>query len=135
MRGTTFLFVLLLLTATFTDAVADPPMQPGKWQITLHTVSPVDVPPMVTTMCVDKAHADKPEAPKVAPDDDCQVASQDFNGSVLSYSIRCKAKSVSSNAKFTYRGQSYSGTITITSGDVVITQEVDAVRLGECNGQ
>jgi hypothetical protein len=135
MRVSALLFALFLLVAASGSAIAAPPMIPGKWQITLQTISPIEAPPMITSGCVDKAHADKPEPPRAGASDDCQIATSKFDGTDMAYAVQCKKQRRSSETKLTFRGESYSGTVTIHDGDLVIVQRIDAVRLGECDGQ
>ena len=111
-------------------------MIPGKWQITLQTISPFEAPPMVTSGCVDKVHADNPQPPHPGASDDCQIASSKFDGTDMVYAVQCKKQHRSSETKLTFRGQSYTGTVTIHDGDLVNRAAyIEAVRLGECDAQ
>jgi hypothetical protein len=127
----------LLCISVFLAAVvpmaAAPPMTPGKWQVTLHTVSPIKAPPLVSFVCIDRPAAENPRAPRTSSRDDCQVSNETFNGDELSYLVRCASRNVSTSAKYTFRGGSYSGVVTIISGDIVIEQHIDAVRVGACD--
>lgn len=130
------LLVVLALTSApppSTNAAGSPPMIPGKWQITYHTLTPFDLPPMVSVVCVEKSFTDRVGIPPVAKNADCQVVTPAFDGRDLSYGLKCTKDGVSSQLKMRYLGDSFSGDFTVTNGDTVATQHIDAVRLGGCD--
>jgi hypothetical protein len=137
MQIASLLLVLIVNAAQQPSATAagGPPMTPGKWQITFHTLTPVDLPPMVSVICVDAGYASQIGSPKSHKNDDCQVITPAFDGVDLSYGIRCAKSGVTSQIKVKFQGNSYSGDITVNTGTSVTTQHIEGVRLGVCDAQ
>jgi hypothetical protein len=129
---------LLPLAVVFAIAVspaaeAAPPLNPGRWEVTIKTESPVSMPATTTEICITKEKAERPEPPKGKPTDACQINSAAMNGNVLTYATRCDNKQVSTSAKFTYSGDTYTGVVTIKSGKREIRQVHTAKRIGNCD--
>jgi hypothetical protein len=135
MRTVRLLLVAVLTALSFPSigAAAGPGMTPGKWQVTYHTVSPVDVPPMVSIICVDPPAAARVGPPQVPKNADCQVVTPAFDGTDLSYAMTCGKSGVRSQMKIKYKGNSFNGDLTVTNGDFVVTQHIEGVRLGACD--
>lgn len=124
-------FSLTLLSSV--ALAAAPPLNPGRWQITIKTEAPVSMPPTTAEVCVTKEQAAHPEPAKGKPTDDCQVHGAAMNGNVLTYTTQCGKRKSSSTAKFTYAGDSYEGVVTIKVGDMEVRQTYSAKRLGGCD--
>jgi Protein of unknown function (DUF3617) len=124
----TILFVLLAPCA-----LAAPPLNPGRWEVTIKTESPVSMPPTTTEICITGEKAARPEPVKGKPTDDCKADGVSMNGNVLTYAVRCGKQKVSTSAKFTYSGDTYTGVVTIKSGKREIRQIHTARRVGNCD--
>jgi hypothetical protein len=122
--------LVLLFTAS---AQAAPPLNPGRWEVTIKTESPVSMPATTTEICIAKEKAEKPEPVKGKPTDDCQTNGVSMNGNVLTYATQCGKSKVSTAAKFTYSGDTYTGVVTIKSGKREIRQVYTAKRVGNCD--
>lgn len=133
MRIGSVLIVLSITAASSVGAAGNPPIAPGKWQITYHNTSPKDEPPFVSVVCVEQPAIDHIGPPAFAKDSDCQVVTPAFDGRDLSYGVRCAKNGVSTDVKMRYQGNSYSGDVTLSSGGFVIKQHIEAVRLGVCD--
>lgn len=136
--------ILLIICATLAPRLAAEPaaravsasapaMVPGKWQITYHTISPAEAPPMTSTFCVDAGRAAEVGIPAAPKENGCKLVSPAFDGQTLSYGIACTKTGVSSTFSAVYRGTSYHAVSTVTSGGATVTLEIDAVRLGVCD--
>jgi hypothetical protein len=108
-------------------------MTPGLWEITVQTVSPIKGPPITQTVCIDKAHATRPSPPKSRTSDDCQVSTDAAAANETAYTVRCAKRKTTSSARFTYAGDHYDGTVTITTPDAEIHQVHTAKRIGDCD--
>jgi hypothetical protein len=106
---------------------------PGLWEITVQTRSPIVGPPLTHTVCIDKALLTRPEPPKAKASDDCQVQPDTAAVNETAYTIRCTKQNVTSSVRFTYRGDHFDGTATITKADGEIRQVYSAKRVGECD--
>ena len=138
MRHRLFLATLLVLAALTAgnaraQAAGAAVMVPGLWEITVQTRSPILAAPITHTVCIDKAHVTRPEAPKSKPTDDCQVLPDAAAGNETAYTVRCAKRHVTSTSRFTYSGDHFNGTVTITpaSGEQ-IQQVYTAVRISDC---
>lgn len=129
----TLLLAILFVLALTPAVMAAPPLNPGRWEVTIKTESPVSMPPTTTEICIAKEKAEKPEPVKGKPTDDCQTSGVSMNGNVLTYATKCGKKDVSTTAKFTYSGDTYTGVVTIKSGKREIRQVYTAKRIGNCD--
>lgn len=106
---------------------------PGLWEITVQTKSPIVGPPVTHTVCIDKTHVTRPDPPKSKPSDDCQATPDPSAANESAYTIRCAKRNVKSSSRFTYSGDHFDGTVTITTGDGEVHQVYSAKRVGECD--
>ncbi|HXH41020.1 MAG TPA: DUF3617 family protein [Thermoanaerobaculia bacterium] len=130
--------VLAALAAGSASAQATAPagpavMVPGLWEITVQTQSPVKAAPISHTVCIDKAHVTRPDPPKSRPTDDCQVTPDASAGNETAYTVRCAKRQTTSTSRFTYSGDHFNGTVTITTAGVAVQQVYTAVRIGDCD--
>jgi hypothetical protein len=125
---------LVFISSVTTAYSASPAvMVPGKWEVTIHTLEPIEAPPMTFVTCIDAANAAKGDIPKSKAHDDCVVSGGGLSGSVLAYTVTCAHRPRKTNVKVTYAGTTYSGTIVIEEGDLVIKQTIEGKRLGDCD--
>ena len=131
-RSLLFAFLAMLLLPCAAQAGAA--LNPGRWEITVQTISPVSAAPVVTEVCVSKEEADRaPEPPKSKKSDDCQ-ATGSFNGKSLKYKTKCNHRNVSSDVDITFDGDTSEGTITMIIDGREIKQIYKARRIGDCDG-
>ncbi len=126
--------IFLIGIAVVAAAAGPPPMNAGKWQITMQTITPVMTDPSVTTVCISPDDAAALSAPKTPPNADCQVASAGLSAqSTLDYTIACGKAKVNSSAHFAYSGDHFEGTLTVTPADGhPIVQKISGVRIDTC---
>jgi hypothetical protein len=108
-------------------------MIPGLWEITVQTRSPIVGPPITHTVCIDKAHVQRPDPPASKPSDDCQVQPDAAAANETAYTVRCAKRGLTSALRFTYSGDHFEGTATITGADGEIRQTYTARRVGACD--
>jgi Protein of unknown function (DUF3617) len=115
-------------------ASAAPPLNHGRWEITLKTVFPDVSPEMTTIVCITKEQAEKPEPPKGKNDDDCKLDQPAaLNGNVLAYTVKCAKHNLTSDVKFTFQGDRYDGEVTVKVNGAETRQLYSARRLGACD--
>jgi len=122
-----------LLFSSGVPAAEPPVIQPGLWEITVQTRSPILGPPITHTVCIAKARATPPAAPKSKPSDDCQVLADAAAANETAYTTRCAKRNVTSTLRFTYLGDHFDGTATIKTADAEIQQVYTAKRIGDCD--
>jgi hypothetical protein len=108
-------------------------MEPGLWQITVQTVSPVAAAPLSHTVCIDKLHVTKPEPPRSKPSDDCKVTPDAAAANETAYTVRCGKKKTTTSSRFIYASDHFNGTLTVTTAAGDVQQIYTAVRLGDCD--
>ena len=123
--------LLTIAAAFFTAGAHAGVLNPGRWEITIRTVHPSEMPPMTSEICISKEDAERPEPPKRKASDDCQVTGA-LHGNLLKYKTKCERGKSSSDAEFTYQGDRYDGVVTIKFESGEIRQIHSARRIGEC---
>ena len=108
------------------------PLQPGRWEITIKTVAPVETPAVTAEICISRSEADRPEPPKGKPADDCQTVGA-LHGNVLKYKTNCGKGKTSSDVELTYGGDHYEGVVTVTVNGATVRQVHTAKRIGDCD--
>ena len=116
-------------------AAGPPPMNAGKWQITLQTMTPIRTDASVTTVCISPDDAAQPSPPKTPADADCHVASAGLTAqNTLDYTVGCGNANVNTSAHYAYTGDRFEGTVTIIPADGhPIVQKVTGIRVGACD--
>jgi len=131
----TYRIVPLALTAilfSLPARAAAPLLTPGRWEITIQTVSPVAMPPMTHEVCISKEDAQRsPEPPKGKKSDDCKSTGS-LHGNSLKYATKCGRKKVSSTTEYTYMGDRFEGVVIIQADGQEIRQIQSGKWVGEC---
>ncbi|HEX3067149.1 MAG TPA: DUF3617 family protein [Thermoanaerobaculia bacterium] len=109
-------------------------INPGKWQVTIHTTEPIDSPPMTNVTCVTPDAIAKLGPPATNAKDECVASAGVLTPSgILSYTINCPHLGRRTTVKITFAGNTYSGTMTMENSDHVVKQTIEGVRLGDCD--
>ncbi len=128
---------IALLTCALGMQAAPPAsgvINPGKWQLTIHTTEPIDSPPMTNVTCVTPDAIAKIGPPVSNATDECKASAGVLTPSgVLSYTINCPHLGRKTTVKITFAGNTYSGTMTMENSDHVVKQTIEGVRLGDCD--
>jgi hypothetical protein len=139
MRYFTFFATLIIFAASARriQAQASPPtgtavMNPGLWEITVQTRSPILAAPISHTVCIDNTQVAKPEPPKSKAHDDCQVRPDTAAANETAYTVRCAKRNVTSTSRFAYSADHFEGTVTIKTASGEVQQVFTAARIGDC---
>jgi len=107
-------------------------LTPGRWEITIKTVAPIETSPMTTEICISSAEAERPEPPKWKSTDDCQTVGS-LHGNVLKYKTNCGKGKTASDVEFTYAADHYEGVVVVTTDSGTVRQIHTAKRIGDCD--
>jgi Protein of unknown function (DUF3617) len=134
--------VLIAVLAGAAAVVAQGNMRPGRWEIssTMEMAgSPVQMPPMKTTRCVTPEDAKDPAASlQQGPGgrggkNDCKVSDQKVSGNTVSWKMACAApQSMTGTGEITFKDDSYTGTMKMTTPQGSMSMKMDGKRLGDC---
>ncbi|HKS22552.1 MAG TPA: DUF3617 family protein [Thermoanaerobaculia bacterium] len=108
-------------------------MAPGLWEITIQTRAPIVGVPLTHTVCIAKALVSRPDPPRSKPSDDCQVQPDAAAANETAYTVRCAQRATTSSWRFTYAGDHFDGTSTLTSGQGEVRQTFTGKRIGACD--
>ncbi|HOO70525.1 MAG TPA: DUF3617 family protein [Spirochaetota bacterium] len=109
-------------------------MQEGNWEITTTTDVqgvPYPMPPVTYTQCLTKKDLNPQKTEK---GQECKEVSSKVQGNTYSWVIECRSMDTvtRSSGKITYRGTTFSGTVTTTTEGMVMKQTIRGRRLGPC---
>ena len=95
---------------------------------------PVKMPPINVTNCITKEQAENPES--TVPADkktSCKVANYEIDGNTVSWTLDCPKEQMKGKGSITYSGDTYTGTMEATVGEMQIKQKYTGKWLGECD--
>jgi hypothetical protein len=136
------IFVFAVLT---TAAVAQTPapaapkglINPGKWEITMHTTEPIDSPPMVSVTCIGPDAIARIGPPVSKATDECKVITPGtMDRGVLLVMMNCPKLQRKTTSKTTFAGETFSGTLIMEHANgPTFKQTIEGKRLGDCDDQ
>jgi hypothetical protein len=127
--------VLLLSTGFGAAALADTPnVKEGLWEITVKMEMPgmpMEMPEVKHTQCITEDNA-VPDTSQ--PGQQCKVISRSIAGDTVTWKMECDTPqgSVHSEGSITYHGDTFEGTASVTTEQMVMTQEMKGRRVGDC---
>jgi hypothetical protein len=130
---------LLLMVALVPQAVAQPDMQEGEWEITTKVEMPglpFALPPIKSRACITKEDLVPPPPEKKG--EACTMKEMRSKGDTVTWEMECKEKKSTTHSKgeIVYRKDSFTGTIVATvqssDGTQVMNQQLSGRRLGPC---
>jgi len=131
--------LIFMITTTAAQAAAPAatpgPINPGKWEITIHTTEPIDSPPMVSVTCIAPEAIARIAPPVSKASDECKLISPgSLDHGVLMFIMTCPHLGRKTTSKTTFAGDTYSGSLVIehTNGPT-IKQTIEGKRLGDCD--
>ena len=130
--------VLLMLGMSWAIlAQGSSPMREGMWEVTTKIGLPgMDaMTPMKSQQCVTAANIKDPESTMPKMDsNDCKMTNFKLSGDRATYTLKCtQPTEVTGNGEIKYAGSdSYTGTLTLDGGGMVIALSYDAKRIGDC---
>lgn len=125
--------VFLLLMGPLSVALADAPnMKEGLWQITIKMEMegmPMEMPEMTHSQCITKQNAVPSQ-----PDQKCKMISNKVKGDTVTWEMECDTPQGPAHTKgtITYSGDTFTGTVDMNMGQMVMTQKMRGQRVGEC---
>jgi hypothetical protein len=135
------IFCLLFLITTVTAHAAAPAtpglLNPGKWEITMHNIEPVDAPPMVNVTCIGPEEIARIAPPVIKASDECKlIAPGTLDRGVLLFMMNCPKLHRKTTSKTTFSGDTFSGTLIMEHANgPTYKQTIEGRRLGACDDQ
>jgi hypothetical protein len=133
--------VALLLSVTALAAQApQSPMREGQWEITTQMQMPnlpVQMPEMKVTQCVTAEDLKDPVSalPEGPGQDSCKLTDYKVSGNTVTWKMACSApQSMTGSAELTFTGDSYTGTMLMSSPQGEMTMKLAGRRVGDCTG-
>ncbi|MFH0974915.1 MAG: DUF3617 family protein [Spirochaetota bacterium] len=135
--------IAVLATAFFVTALVAAPnkMKEGKWEITMSMNMqgmPFAMPPVTHTQCITKKDLEdnKKTLPAAGKSENCEIKDYKISGNTVTWKTVCK-DGTKGSGEITYKGDSYSGTMTMETVDKkgnksVINYKIKGRRLGDC---
>jgi hypothetical protein len=134
------IFCLLFLMTTVAAQAAAPatpagPINPGKWEITMHNTEPVDAPPMINVTCIGPDEIARIAPPVSKASDECKlIAPGTLDRGVLLFMMNCPKLHRKTTSKTTFSGDTFSGTLIMEHADgPTYKQSIEGKRLGDCD--
>ncbi len=132
--------LIFMITTVAAHAAAPPatpagPINPGKWEITLHTTEPIDSPPVVIVDCIGPDAIARIAPPVSKASDECKLVTPgSLNHGVLTFMMICPHLGRTTTSKTTYAGDTFSGTLVMEHANgPTIKQTIEGKRLGDCD--
>ena len=120
------------------------PMRAGEWELEMNMQMPgmPAMPPMKMTQCVTPEQLAKDPAsglPRGMMQDGkqaCSVSDYKQEGSTVSWKMSCEGEmKMTGTGELTFKGDSYTGVMSMTMPQGAMTMKVAGRRLGECTGK
>lgn len=131
----------LLSLATFVSVSAQPiPMRPGNWEVTAQmAMGATQMPPMTSARCITEAELKQSEKSGMpggipgGPQGNCTVSDYKVNGSTVSWKMACSGQmAMTGEAQMQFKGDTYTGTMSMTMAQGSMTMNMSGKRLGDC---
>lgn len=130
--------VLFFIAAIF---AASNNMKEGKWEISMDMEMaglPFKMPAVIHTQCITKKDLEdnKKTLPSAGKNEDCEVKNYKVSGNTVTWETVCK-DGTKGSGKITYKGDSYSGTMTMETIDKkgkksTVNYKIKGQRKGDC---
>jgi hypothetical protein len=129
--------VVSLIALSLGTALADPNLNPGKWEITTQTEMagmPGMIPPVTHTQCLGKETL-VPQSE--GESQECKISDIKQNGDKVSWKIVCSGKNgaMEGTGEITYKGDSMTGVMNleIQGAGMQIKNTITGKRIGPCD--
>ena len=135
-----FGLALALLVSVSALAAQTPqnPMREGRWEIIGQMQMPnvpVQIPETKTTQCVTAEQLKDPTSalPSGPGQDSCKLTDYKVSGNTVSWKMACAApQTMSGSGELTFAGDSYTGTVIMSTPQGEMTMKLAGKRLGDC---
>jgi hypothetical protein len=134
------LSILMLLTVTAATILAQNPMRPGRWEVTMQMQManmPMQMPEMKTTQCVTEAQLKDPASsvPSAAArnNSSCKVSDYKTAGSMVSWKVACTGQeAMTGTGEMNFSGDTYTGLMKMMMSQGEMSMKMSGKRLGDC---
>lgn len=142
MKATPIAALALLVLAT--TVIAQSPMRPGRWDSTMQMQMaglPIQMPEMKTSQCITAEQLKDPASalPSGTPpggrgaNQDCKVSDYKVDGNTITWQVACTApQRMTSTGEMVVNGDSYTGTMKMTTPQGDMTMKMAGTRVGDC---
>jgi hypothetical protein len=139
MKLTPVVLAVLVFAATVSDAAAQNPMRPGRWEVTMQMDMPgmpVQMPAMKNTQCVTQQQIDSPShgvpnGPGNNPND-CKVSDYKVSGNTVTWNMACPSQSMTGSGELKFNGDTYEGLVKMMAQQKEMAMKFNGKRLGDC---
>ena len=140
MKLVRLLAIALCVAALSWAAFAQTPVREGNWEVTMQMEMPgvdVKLPDFKSTQCITKEQLKDPAQalPQGIQDknNDCKVSDYKPSGNKATWKLTCTIPvPISGSGEITYTGDTYDGSMTMTTGAGDMTMKYKGKRLGDC---
>ena len=141
MRTTSIAALVVLAGAA--AAIAQSPVRPGRWEVTMQMQmagSPIQMPEMKTTRCVTPEEAKDPTRSlpsgpegRGGQKSDCKVSDYKVSGNTATWKMACTTpQAMTGTGEMTFADDSYTGTLKTEMAQGQMTMKMSGKRLGDC---
>lgn len=133
-----FLFLTTSVIAQAPPSAASKGLiNPGKWEITMHNLEPVDALPLVNVTCIGPEEIARIAPPVIKASDECKlIAPATLDHGVLMFMLTCPKLHRKTTSKMTFAGDTFSGSVVMEHADgPTYKQTIEGKRLGACDDQ
>jgi hypothetical protein len=132
---------LAFLGVSTTQAQTQNPMRPGRWETTVQMEMPgmpMKMPAQKVTQCVTKEQLEKPggglpSGAKPGEKNPCTVSDHKVEGNRITWKMTCTGdQPMTGTGDIVVDGDTYTGTMKMTSDQGQMTMHYTAKRLGDC---
>ena len=125
--------VLSAVSISFAGSV--PNMQEGLWEITAKMEMPgmpMSMPPITHTQCITNENMVPHSTPQQG--EECKIAETKVEGDTVTWTMECDSPEGKTRAtgKITYSGDTFKGTIKMTTQGMEMIQHLSGHRIGNC---
>jgi len=137
------LFAVLAVVALTAITIAQSPVRPGRWEVTMQMQmagSPIQMPEMKTTRCITPEDAKDPSRSLPSGPEgrggqkpDCKMADYKVSGNTATWKMVCTSpQPMTATNEMTFTDDSYTGTMKMDSRDGQMTMKMAGKRVGDC---
>ena len=135
MRTSHVVAIAVLIGAT--AAIAQSPVRPGRWEVTMQMEmpgSPAKMPEMKSTQCVTPEQVKDPaNSLPSGPGKDCKVSDYKQSGNTVTWKMTCAgAQPSTSTGELTFTDDTYTGAMKTNMAGNEMTMKLAGKRLGDC---
>lgn len=129
---------LLVSVSALAAQVPQNPMREGRWEVTAQMQMPnvpIQIPETKTTQCVTAEQLKDPASalPSGPGQSSCKVTDYKVSGSTVSWKMACSApQAMSGSGELTFAGDSYTGTVLMSTPQGGMSMKLAAKRVGDC---